>query len=223
MTRIVLVGFGLLITNLGWGQNKVSFGVAGIAGASTLRVEQEGLGRSNASTELRPTFGGELFVNLRLSENFQFESKAGFVQCGTYNASGGFYQDAKFGYVSIKPFNLKAHVGYPHQFGIVAGPYVGLLIFGDRTYNYIDPVTDEKITASRDFKVGDSRNDDYKQLNVGIRFGPYMELENGVYASLDYVLGITDLSPEKVGASPSRINTLSLSVGFMLSKFWEEK
>lgn len=223
MIRIILVVTALFTAVLGWSQKKISFGLAGVAGASTLIIDQAGLGRSNATTELRPTFGGELMLNVILSDHFEFETKAGFLQCGTYNQQGGIYQDAKFGYVSVKPFNLKGYVGYPNHFGFAVGPHIGLLLFGEREYNYIDPVTNEKIVASRDFSVGDAINNDYKQLNLGIRFGPYVELKNGLYASLDYVLGVTDIRPESASFTPEKLNTFSLSIGFMLSNLLGEE
>ncbi len=216
-----------LLATLSATAQEVSYGITAFGGASTLKIDPDVTRRVNSDTELRPSFGGELMLNLVLGEHFELETKAGFMVANTYNEYGSQYIENSFKSVIIKPVNLKMHIGYPNKVGFVVGPHLGMNLFGETTYNFteIDPTTLEETEEefSGDMRIGETRNDDYKQMNLGVRFGPFVQFENGLYASLDYTYGISDLTPEKTGAFTTRLNSFTFHIGYLISNLIPEK
>ena len=124
--------------------------------------------------------------------------------------SGKANNTAKLYYVEI-PVDIMLKEPFESSdlyFGL--GPYLGIGIAGNiQKFNYYN---NEPVNTFSKIKFGNSANDDFKKIDFGLNLKTGIQLDMGAFVSLNYSLGLTDITPS-VATAKNRY--LGISVGFM--------
>lgn len=204
--NVVLLTLALVATTLS-SYAQVSFGVK--AGYNSATVSTE----NNEGTSRLSGFHAGVIADLSLAESFSLQPQL------LYSAKGIKIKDFdmnenetkvsyKLNYLEL-PVNFlyKPQVGAGKLF-VGAGPYVALGLggkFGDTKVKF-----DGKKSADID-ETDD--NVHLKALDAGANFLAGYELKNGLLFSINYSLGLTNVSPD---GDKSKNSYIGISVGYLL-------
>lgn len=152
-------------------------------------------------------------LDFKIKNSYSLES--GFL----FNTKG-YRSINRIGYVTTEehiylfcidiPINLKYTLQLKNnKVFVTTGPYISKLLFGKGIGESAGSINE---TYSIDMKIGNSSTDDYRKYDFGWSFGAGIELGTFVF-SVNYGLGIRNLSPDKENNLSIRNRVFSLSVG----------
>ncbi len=168
------------------------FGITGGATFSTLKFKYKTAGSLNPSIDSKIGFTLGVFTDVPLSTNFNFRPGLNYTQ------KGGKITETVVGGPTITSTNFKMTLNYLELpldfiykatggFFVGAGPSLAYLLSGKNKYS--DGSPDYKL------KIGnDKTNDDIKAFEFGGNLLAGYQLSNGIFFSVNYNLGFSDLS-----------------------------
>src|ERR1035437_8045032 len=164
------------------------FGITGGATFSSLKMEDKTAGSTNLTTDSKIGFTLGVFTDVPLSTNLNFRPGLNYTQKGgkITDTYGGVTYKTKttLNYLELPlDFIYKATGG----FFVGAGPSLAYLLSGKDKYS--DGTADYKL------KIGNDKNkDDIKAFEFGGNLLAGYQLSNGIFFSVNYNLGFSDLS-----------------------------
>jgi hypothetical protein len=185
-------------------------GITGGFNTSTYRYQVNG---NVSGRSAYMGFNAGMFYRASLASHAVIEPSLLFTRKGARNNNTPFpvdYTKNRLDYVQLNvPVMYRAWIGRDADFTIGGGPYAAVLAHADvRTHSRSG---DQSLD---DYSIGTNRNDDFKPLDAGLRFGAGFRFDQ-VAVSMAYDLGLADIAPQ--GNTEIRNRTFSVNMGFM---FW---
>jgi hypothetical protein len=169
------------------------------ANLSTISLKSNGM-RYNTKSPLGFHFGG--YIELPLNNNVAFQS--GLL----FSAKGSNYEIDSISY-SISPIYIEIPVNAVLSFGsekirgsLFGGPYFA---FGIGGYKIDDG------GELKNINYGRGAGNDMKTLDIGFNFGAGVSIR-GLLISLQYGLGLTNISPESSNGSEMKNRVVGISI-----------
>lgn len=135
-----------------------------------------------------------MYADCAFNDMFAVEAGLQFEQKGGKTESADRYEvwsnTTNLNYLTV-PVNLRVNLPVgDHNLYFLAGPTFGIALSGK------DKNEDEDGTTKTTLKLGSSKADDYKRMNVGLLFGAGFELSQGVGIRFTYDIGLSNLDED---------------------------
>jgi len=191
----------------------------GIRGGVSLTNQQQRLLGQNLENDQLTQFHAGITSELELSDQFSLRpellfSRKGMDFSGTFaNIVSVNYND-KLSYLTLPvTVAFKAELG-PGKVVLGAGPYAGVLLSGERKSS--GAIFSFGGSGTRDLKIGDNNDDDYKPLDAGLNFQAGYEFTDQIFFTANYGLGLMDVQANGDDNNYRRNRSLELGLGFYL-------
>jgi hypothetical protein len=190
MKKLIFIQLVFIAVHFSGTAQNTRFGFMAGATSANYKIKSDG---STESQNSKIGIIAGLMADIPISKNFSFQPAANFVQKGTkseYTYNGVTEKSSATVSCIEVPFNFLYNVpGNTGNFFIGAGPSFAFAISG------IGKSDDGSNSTSENLKIGNSEDDDIRELTWGQNFTTGYCFKKGFLLSLNYNLGMSNMIP----------------------------